>query len=139
VDTLQIADIAATSQETPLMMPSASVPTFCSKCRFCHSPAEEAFFYCPVCGKKLKEPPVSTSVLMQILAYAISIFLPPLGLAYTFKYLRQGQAKARVIGWITLFLTIISCIVTIKLTLDMMSYLTSSINSQIPNYSNTGL
>jgi hypothetical protein len=114
-------------------------PSFHTICRYCNCPIESTFFYCPVCGKKLKEPPVSTTILAQALAYCVSIFLPPLGLGYTFKYLKQSEPKARIIGWITLFLTVISIIVTLKLSLDLFSSMSNSINSQMQNYSNLGL
>ena len=102
-------------------------------------PVLETFFFCPSCGKKIREKPLSLSLMAQIAAYAVSVFLPPLGLIYTVKYLKQSETKAKTIGWITLILTVISIAVTVKITMDMLSIITGVINTPMTGFENLGL
>ena len=97
-------------------------------CPFCHSPTTETYYFCPNCGKKLKEPPVSTTILKQIGIYALSIFLPPLGLWPGIKYLKQDNKKAKIIGLVAVILTVISTVITVWLTIGLTSQLNSQIN-----------
>ena len=90
-------------------------------CKFCSFPISENFYFCPNCGKKLKEPPLSTSIGKQIGVYALSIFLPPLGLWPGIKYLLQKERSAKAIGLVAIILTIISTILTIYLTIGFLS------------------
>lgn len=98
-------------------------------CRFCKKtvPETEAKF-CPFCGKVLR---LSTSVSTQIVIYFVSIFLPPLGFIYTWKYLRQPDQKSKNIGWAATILTAIALIGSLwlgKYTLDLFS---QTLNSSI--------
>ena len=115
---------------------AVSIPLTCKHCR---APVEVTYFYCPACGKKIKDKPVSVSFTAQLIAYAVSVFLPPLGLIYTVKYLKQSETKAKTIGWITLILTVISIAVTVKITMDMLAAINGITNMQMQDYSNLGL
>lgn len=108
----------------------------CSKCKYIIS---DSFYFCPNCGKKLKEPPVSTTVLRQIYIYSLSILLPPLGLWPAVKYLRQKDKKAKIIGIIAILLTIISTVITLFFTINILTTQINTINnSQIPELQNLG-
>lgn len=119
-------------------MESSPVPNILT-CGNCRTPVAETFFFCPVCGKKVREKPASVSLMAQLAVYAISLFLPPLGLIYTVKYLKQPEAKAKTVGWITLLLTVISIVITLKITMDLLTTIKGTINMQMPNYGNLGL
>jgi len=101
-------------------------PKSCSKCKYIIS---DSFYFCPNCGKKLKEPPVSTTVLRQIYIYSLSILLPPLGLWPAVKYLRQKDRKAKIIGIVAIILTIISSIITTYLTINILNSEITAINN----------
>ena len=105
-------------------------------CKFCGFPVSANFYYCPGCGKKLIEPPITT--LREISVYLISIFLPPLGLWPGIKYLTQKNDKAKRVGMIAIALTIISIIITIWLSVAAVNNLTQTINSQMNQYQNLG-
>ena len=77
-------------------------------CPSCHTPVSVNENFCPQCGKKLKEPPLSTSVGRQIFIYLISFFLAPFGLGYAFKYLKQPDPQAKKIGLVVILLTILA-------------------------------
>ena len=108
-------------------------------CAACQSPILDTFNFCPVCGKKIKEPPVSTSIGKQIGIYLLSIFLPPLGLFPGIKYLLQSNGKAQIIGAIALVLTFLSIAISVWLTIGIMNQVNGFINSNIGtgiNYQN---
>lgn len=85
-------------------------------CPQCHLPQSADFYFCPNCGTKLRTPPLSTSVMSQILLYLFSAVLPWIAyLAITkwegIKYIRSGDPRARAIGYIALVILVVSSIV----------------------------
>lgn len=107
-------------------------------CKFCGFLVSDNFYFCPNCGKKLKEPPLSTSIGKQLGIYALSIFLPPLGLLPGIKYLRQNDNKAKIIGVLAIALTIISTIVTINITLNFINNPLGNNSKQLRELQNLG-
>lgn len=103
-------------------------PTFCPKCQ---SPIAEANYFCPNCGHKIKEPPVSVTITKQIGIYLLSILLPPLGLWPGIKYLRQSDQKAQIIGAVAIILTIFSIIISVWLYLLTINSISATLNSQL--------
>ncbi|MFI5265711.1 MAG: zinc ribbon domain-containing protein [Candidatus Levyibacteriota bacterium] len=99
-------------------------------CPHCKNKASDADFFCPSCGKKLKDPPLSTGIGKQISIYLIAILLPPFGLIPAVKYLKGGNQKAKMIGLTALVLTIVTILVTILLTLQVVSEANKVISSQ---------
>lgn len=112
-----------TTQNSAPMPPGAVLPTICPQC---HQPVSPSFYYCPNCGKKLSDPPLSTSGFTQTWIYAVSILLPPLGLWPAVKYIKNPDPGAKQIGWIAVVLTVISTGLTLWLT---FAFLNSYINS----------
>jgi hypothetical protein len=98
-------------------------------CPSCHLPVPSDSFFCPNCGKPVKPKPLGVSVWKQIVSYSVSLFLPPLGFWYVWKYLKQPDALSKKIGIINLILSIISIIVTIWLTQWSINSVNQSINS----------
>jgi hypothetical protein len=93
-------------------------------CPACHQSVNPEYYFCPNCGKNLKEKITPISVLTQIGIYALSILLPPLGLWPGIKYLIKGGTQAKTIGVVAIILTVISTIVTIWLIYGaLQSYL----------------
>ncbi len=82
-------------------------------CPVCKSPISPDFNFCPSCGKKFKDPPPSLSISAQIVVYFISLFIPPFGLWYAYKYLKYGGNTQKKIGYAAIILTIISIVFTI--------------------------
>ncbi len=91
-------------------------------------------YFCPSCGKKLKNKPLSTSVGRQIYVYLLSFLLPPLGLWPAIKYLKQDSDKSRMIGFIAVVLTIVSAVLTIWFTLGFVSAFNQQLNSNLNLY-----
>lgn len=82
-------------------------------CLTCHQPILPAYYFCPNCGKEIKEKPEPISIVNQIGIYALSIFLPPLGLWPGIKYAKKKYPQARNVGIAAIVLTIISTIVSV--------------------------
>ncbi len=77
----------------------------------------------------MDDPLPSTTVGRQIFVYFLSFFLPPLGLWPGIKYLKQGSEKSRMIGFIAIFLTIISTAITVWFTLGFINIFNQQLNS----------
>jgi hypothetical protein len=108
-------------------------------CPFCGFPVSENFYFCPGCGKKLIEPPLT--LLKTLGVYAVSIFLPPLGLVPGIKYLLQNNPKTKKVGIIAIILTVISSIITLWLTLGLINQMSQSLGQQtnLNQYKSLGL
>lgn len=100
-------------------------------CKHCDFPIQENYYFCPNCGKKLKQPPLPTGILRQIYIYGLSVLLPPLGLWPAVKYLMQPSGKAKIIGLIAIILTIISTVLTIKIAMDFLNAQIAIANQQL--------
>ncbi|QQG47049.1 MAG: hypothetical protein HY044_02820 [Candidatus Woesebacteria bacterium] len=104
------------------------------KCPTCHVDVRQTDFFCYNCGKKLKSKPLSTSITTQALIYLGSFLLPPMGIIWGIKYLRQENSQSKIVGMIAILLTIISLILTIIFTINFVNSLNSQINSQLQNF-----
>ena len=92
-----------------------------SNCKNCGYQILGDYYFCPNCGKKLKNPPLALTISKQIYIYFISVALPPLGLWPGIKYLLDKRPKAKIIGTVAIILTIISSILTVQLTLSLLN------------------
>jgi len=106
------------------------------KCKECGHEISDDALVCPNCGKPQRDKTPSISLSGQTIVYFVSLFLPPFGLWYVWKYLKQKDAKARKIGIAALILTIISVIVTIWFTERLVNLTNQALNSvnNIYNY-----
>lgn len=103
------------------------------QCPFCQAFVKPDDYFCPTCSKKLREKPLSSSILKQISIYLISFFLPPLGLWPGFKYLRQNDQKLKAIGGIAILLTLISLVVSALLAVNVINSVNDQVNKQLQN------
>ena len=103
-------------------------------CSRCQTNVSSLDYFCPNCGRKLKEKPLSTSVLKQVLIYSLSLLLPPLGIWPAIKYLQQPDQKSKNVGIVSLVLTIISIVVTIYLCVGLLNSVSAQLNNQLQMY-----
>lgn len=103
-------------------------------CQYCTKLISASDYFCPSCGKKLKDKPQSTTAGRQIFVYLLSFFLPPLGLWPGIKYLKQQDDKSRMIGFIALALTVISIALTVWFTIGFMDQFNKQLNSSLNLY-----
>jgi uncharacterized OB-fold protein len=100
-----------------------------TKCIECGHEVSDEALACPNCGKPQKIKILSVSLSKQVTIYAVSLFLPPFGLWYVWKYLRQEDRKVKKIGIAALILTIISIIVTTWIVQSIVSSINQAINT----------
>ena len=100
-------------------------------CPQCHQPVSPDAYFCPNCGKALKEKPPETTVLTQIKIYAVSALLPPLGLIYVWKYYFLPDKKSKQIAIIALVLTIVMTVITVWITIDAVNSFNQTLNSAL--------
>ena|ERR1035437_6387883 len=97
-------------------------------CPSCKSVVLATAFFCPSCGKQLKDKVQSTTLSKKAVVYFVSLFLPPFGLWYARKYLKAGDYESRKIGIVAIILTIISVVVTFWLTTGFINSVFQSLN-----------
>ncbi len=100
-------------------------------CKYCKAQVAENFYFCPNCGKKLKEPPFKFSWGKTIVIILESIFLPPFGIIPGIRYLMKYDNRALIIGFTAIILTFLSTGITLIYTIN---FINKSVNSY--NYMN---
>jgi hypothetical protein len=85
-------------------------------CSNCRSKEPAGSFFCSNCGKQLREKPPAATIARQITVYSVSLFLPPFGLWYAWKYLKQADPSLRKIGIAAIILTFVSVLFSIWIT-----------------------
>ena len=103
-------------------------PQFCPVCKF---GIVEGYVFCAHCGTKLKDVPFEISMQKQIGVYLLSFFLPPLGLWPGIRYLRNADQKAKHVGLIAIFLTILATVISIWATVGFVNTVNKTVNSQM--------
>jgi len=112
-------------------------------CQVCHQPILPQYYFCPNCGTKLNEAPLSTSVETQAWIYAFSIILPMIAFIFVtrwpgVKYFKSNDPKTKQIGQIAWALIILSTIITIWLavvwTQNYIKKTVDSINADLSSY-----
>ena len=114
--------------------PSTATPLL-SACPVCHQPVLPQYYFCPNCGAKINEAPLSTTTGTQAWIYLFSIILPMICFIFVtrwsgIKYYKSNDPKAHRIGQVAWTLLILSTIVTIWLVYVWTEQMIqSSINS----------
>ena len=104
-------------------------------CPTCHQPVLPQYYFCPNCGAKINEAPLSTTAGTQAWIYLFSIILPMICFIFVtrwpgIKYYKSSDPKTHRIGQIAWALLIISTIITIGLVyMWTEQMIRSSINS----------
>ena len=102
-----------------------------SLCPSCHNTIIAEDYFCPHCGKKLKDKPLATSAGKQTIVYLVSVLLPPFGLPWAFRYLKQGDEKSKIIGYIVIGLTVLSLLVNVWLCIGFINGITKDMNTTL--------
>ena len=105
-------------------------------CPKCHIAVKGTDFFCFNCGANLKPKPLNTTLPYQLLLYLGSIFLPPLGIIWGIRYLREVNTTSKIIGIILIILTLISLIVAIVLSINIINSVNSQVTKQLQMLNN---
>ncbi len=98
-------------------------------CPSCHSTVSTNSYFCANCGKSLRDKPPAVSLSKQIIVYFVSLFLPPFGFYYAWKYLKQSNDTSKKIGIVAVILTIISTLAIIWAVKGFIDSVSQSVNS----------
>jgi len=102
-----------------------------SICPKCHVQVRVTDFFCFNCGTNLKPKPLSTTLTHQLLLYIGSVTLPPLGLIWGVRYLKEPNQESKIIGIILIVLTIISLIIGTILIINTINTVNSQVTKQL--------
>ncbi len=103
-------------------------------CPRCHQTIKSTDYFCFNCGQKIHEPPLSTSLQSQTILYIKTILLPPLGILWGFRYLRQSDTNSKIVGLLAIIFTVVVIIVATQLTMALVNTATQQINQQSQLY-----
>lgn len=99
-------------------------------CKACQNPISETYYFCPYCGKKLKSPPLSTSIGRQIGVYLLAVLVPPFGLIPGIRYLNQPDDRSKIVGLVTILLTGFTFMACVYYGMVFWQYFNTALNSQ---------
>ena len=105
-----------------------------SFCPVCHQLVPISGYFCPNCGKNLRPSPPLTTTSVLITLFIKTIFLPPLGLYWGYKYLLQPDQKSKLVGYIIIAITIVEIIWLIQSTISFTNTFTQQLNQQTQLY-----
>jgi len=102
------------------------------QCHVCHTQIRTTDYFCFNCGANLHPKPRSTSLSTQIGLYLGSVVLPPMGLIWGFRYLREQSQTGKIIGVVCIILTIITLLAIAQGTISAINMINEEINRQLP-------
>jgi len=109
------------------------IPVPAPVCPKCHQTVEPIDFFCRNCGTNLKAKPPDTSILAQLMLYVGSALLPPLGIIWAWRYLRQKDTKSRIIGLAAVVITIIELVVIAQISVSLVNTVNEQVYKQTQN------
>ncbi len=99
-----------------------------NSCKYCKSAVQESFYFCPNCGKKIKEPPFKFSLAKSITIIVAAILIPPFGIIPGVKYFLKDDRRAQFVGIITIAVTVIATGLFIIVTSRVLNYYKAAYN-----------
>jgi hypothetical protein len=103
-------------------------------CPSCHQPVGQTDYFCPYCGKKIRPQPLSTSWGSQIVLYIKTLLLPPLGLWWGYRYLRQSDTSSKLVGLVVVLMTVVEIVWVTQITIGAINTANQQINQQMNLY-----
>lgn len=118
-------------------IPQASSTSSLTPCPFCGADIDAKDYFCPSCGKKVREKPLSTGLGKQIVVYAVSLLLPPFGLVWVPRYFKM-PGSGKKIAVIIVILTVISLAVSVWVAIDFVHTFDTTLQKELNTYQNIG-
>ncbi|MFV1917750.1 MAG: hypothetical protein ACC618_04710 [Patescibacteria group bacterium] len=100
-------------------------------CPACHISVRLSDYYCFNCGENLKPKPPSTSASSQIILYLKSALVPPFGLYWAIRYLKQPDRKPKLVGLVAIAVTLIAFVYLIIITNKFIKTVNEEVNKQL--------
>lgn len=109
-------------------------------CKYCGSEIPENSYFCPVCGKKLKEKEEKITLLRELFIYILCFIFMPFGMYWFFKYFRNPDGAKKRVAYVSLIITLIAIIATFWVTYNYIQSIKGYMNtSQYQQFSELGL
>ena len=108
-----------------------AIPALEKNCPVCHVQVRPTDYFCFNCGKSLKEKLKSISLSSQIGLYLGSLVLPPMGIIWGLRYLKQPDQKRRWVGIVAIVLTLISLAVSIVWMVNLVNEVNRQVEDQM--------
>jgi hypothetical protein len=102
-------------------------------CPACHVVVRPGDYFCFNCGKNLHPAPPSMSFGTLLSFIAGSIFLPPMGVIWGFRYIKNQDSKAKMFGVSLILITIIELLILVDVTVKAYNTINDQIQQQLPN------
>lgn len=115
----------------PPSIPTAPAPPF--TCPACHQPVQPNAYFCPNCGHNLKPTPPPTSLTSQLELYFKSALLPPMGIIWGMRYLKQPDFTSKIVGLIAIGITVAVLLVVVIGTIKLFNTINDQVNTQMEN------
>lgn len=100
-------------------------PSICPQCQTILLPNSN---FCPNCGFQIVTSPQVIGIGKQVWIYFVSLFLPPLGFIWTFKYFKSENQQLKRIALIAAAITIISIIISIWISVGFFQGIQQQVN-----------
>lgn len=100
-------------------------------CKSCQNLISTTYFFCPYCGKKLKEPLLATSFGRQLGMYFTAVFFPIIAIAPGLRYINQREEKSKAVGTIILLIAGITLMVEVYLAFEFYQQFGKYLNSSL--------
>ena len=105
-------------------------------CEFCHQPIMRTYFFCPNCGNRITNSPLSVTLAAQAWIYLQALVLPMFMFLFIMKwpawrYYKSRDPKARAIGTYAFVILFLSTIFTVWFTYISVEAAIQSVDSSI--------
>ena len=104
------------------------------KCLKCHVIVKPTDYFCYNCGNNLKPVPPPISLVGQMTLYIKSTLIPPFGILWAIKYLRQDSGKSKIVGIVAIILTLTSLIISSILFKNFINNVNNQVNEQLNSF-----
>jgi len=107
--------------------PTQNIPL----CTQCHVAVRPADYFCFNCGKELHPKPRSLSTLYIIGVLMGSVFLPPLGIIWGLRYVKEQDSKSKTVGVLAIAITIVVLVIVVISSIQFIQLIEDQVNSQL--------
>ena len=103
-------------------------------CPNCKNQVDKVAFYCPTCGKKVKEKPAGMGVWNILGLFTLSALLPPLNIGLSIKYIKDPNQKAKIVGWISIGIMILVLILATLWSIKIVNDINRQVEAEMGKY-----
>ena len=128
-----------THEEIQNVSPEQKDVATLEKCSVCHQALLPTYYFCPNCGNKVAEQPLSVSLWSQTQLYMFSAILPlicflTIGRWKGFRYATSQDKEARTVGIIATSILIISTVLTVWFTVVATQQIIKTMTSNLTEF-----